>query len=501
MVEVLRHSGMRSTTKVIFKNYLNSGAVYFETPDKSRQWIISLPDNASSRNGGEIVAELRRRLSGKNIVASDSELTKAAEAIKGTSIKHSDQFDIIEEVPDELIHSYEPYVSNNPHVNGPNSTVRNLRFTEWDSKFLENTKYGPACRLTYYYKPGYGANIPIDYYKGWTEPQIQNQIKSTIYGMFDKGTITITPGEIRKGATFVANKFREYEAKKANSRPYSTPNFSHSLFTVIPEGELYHHGILGMKWGVRRYQNEDGSLTPAGEKRYLKKVTKDMTKFTNAYQNAKTTEEKQKLIEAADSNAKRASRKAVAAGSIAAAYLGGVAKNSGDFYTEGQKAFDLVSDITNNDLASNIVGIIHGSLSTPVGKVVLATGASLAAATAFYNNIKRAKLSQIAMNTGNNPSITNESSSSSSSSNSSSSSSSSNSSFYTFTPEQRQQKMSDAKKNDRYDMNFLEAIQNTQMSYNRDTSAINSAYNDYLKDPEGFLTMDGKEFYRKYKMA
>lgn len=31
--------------------------------------------------------------------------------------------------------------------------------------------------------------------------------------------------------------------------------------------ELYHHGIKGMRWGIRRYQNPDGSLTPAGKKR------------------------------------------------------------------------------------------------------------------------------------------------------------------------------------------------------------------------------------------
>ena len=38
--------------------------------------------------------------------------------------------------------------------------------------------------------------------------------------------------------------------------------------------EIYHHGIKGQRWGVRRYQNKDGSLTPAGQKRLEKKVAK-----------------------------------------------------------------------------------------------------------------------------------------------------------------------------------------------------------------------------------
>lgn len=38
-------------------------------------------------------------------------------------------------------------------------------------------------------------------------------------------------------------------------------------YEVISTNELYHHGVKGQKWGVRKYQNKDGSLTAAGKKR------------------------------------------------------------------------------------------------------------------------------------------------------------------------------------------------------------------------------------------
>lgn len=49
---------------------------------------------------------------------------------------------------------------------------------------------------------------------------------------------------------------------------------------------LCHHGIKGMKWGVRRYQNEDGSFTSEGKARYSKlksKAAKYETKATKAH--------------------------------------------------------------------------------------------------------------------------------------------------------------------------------------------------------------------------
>ena len=80
--------------------------------------------------------------------------------------------------------------------------------------------------------------------------------------------------------------------------------------------ELYHWGIRGMRWGVRRYQNKDGTLTPRGEKRYndeLKKIEKKEQVLKNKANTRKKLDDlekrKQALSEAKEkTNVKKAKK-------------------------------------------------------------------------------------------------------------------------------------------------------------------------------------------------
>lgn len=59
------------------------------------------------------------------------------------------------------------------------------------------------------------------------------------------------------------------------------------------EYELYHHGIKGQRWGIRRYQKKDGSLTPAGKKRYYD--TPELNKQKSEMQSAKSANRSSKF--------------------------------------------------------------------------------------------------------------------------------------------------------------------------------------------------------------
>lgn len=66
-------------------------------------------------------------------------------------------------------------------------------------------------------------------------------------------------------------------------------------YVLNVDGELYHWGIKGMRWGQRRYQNRDGSLTPAGKKRYAEEVEATKAREASIKKREREAKQREKL--------------------------------------------------------------------------------------------------------------------------------------------------------------------------------------------------------------
>lgn len=101
--------------------------------------------------------------------------------------------------------------------------------------------------------------------------------------------------------------------------------------------QLYHHGIKGMKWGVRRFQNEDGTLTPEGEKRYKDDGNggyKKKTRYERLYEKYKTIGYNDEKAAKAAKGKVASERALIAIGSVAVA---AVATYAGYRYLDDNK--------------------------------------------------------------------------------------------------------------------------------------------------------------------
>lgn len=106
--------------------------------------------------------------------------------------------------------------------------------------------------------------------------------------------------------------------------------------------EMYHHGILGQKWGIRRFQNSDGSLTSAGKRRYDKDTSNDRSKNSKA-----------EILEKSNKGTKNLKRAAAVGATIAVASLAVIGAKK---LSQVKRATNVGSSVVNTALNSTNIG-------------------------------------------------------------------------------------------------------------------------------------------------
>lgn len=189
-----------------------------------------------------------------------------------------------------------------------------------------------------------------------------------------------------------------------------------TYYGIVRSDYLAHHGIKGQRWGIRRFQNQDGSFTPAGRRRYgvdesgnmskrgLKKYQddKDIDRYRKLYNKEHKSQKDLEFIRQYNGKASLKSfggaLKGAAIGAGVAALLGGLAgvatsKKAADtaatrYGSEGFKAYV-------NYGQSFFMGALKGVLSNDVGIASVGLGALIGAGASDANRFKGGMMSSL----------------------------------------------------------------------------------------------------------